>query len=80
MKLNKRIVLITGGSRDLGRNTALRLAENGADVIITFHHQKQAAGRYGGRKTLKNATSGLRWLSNPIPATQALLIIFPAMC
>ena len=44
MKLSNRIALITGGSRGLGRNTALCLAENGADVIITFHQQKEAAG------------------------------------
>jgi NAD(P)-dependent dehydrogenase (short-subunit alcohol dehydrogenase family) len=44
MKLNNRIALITGGSRGLGKNAALRLAEKGADVIITFHHQKEAAG------------------------------------
>jgi NAD(P)-dependent dehydrogenase (short-subunit alcohol dehydrogenase family) len=43
MKLNSRIALVTGGSRGLGRNAALRLAENGADVIITFYRQKEAA-------------------------------------
>ena len=43
MKLNNKIALITGGSRGLGRNAAIRLAENGADVILTFHRQKEAA-------------------------------------
>ena len=43
MKLYNRIALITGGSRGLGRNAALRLAEKGADVIITFYQQKEAA-------------------------------------
>ncbi|WP_320416759.1 SDR family NAD(P)-dependent oxidoreductase, partial [Desulfosarcina sp.] len=43
MKLNNKIALITGGSRGLGRNSAMRLAENGADVIITYHQQKDAA-------------------------------------
>jgi NAD(P)-dependent dehydrogenase (short-subunit alcohol dehydrogenase family) len=43
MKLDNRVALITGGSRGLGRNAALRLAENGADVIITFYQQKEAA-------------------------------------
>ena len=41
--LEKNIALITGGSRGLGKNTALRLAEKGADVIITFLQQKEAA-------------------------------------
>jgi NAD(P)-dependent dehydrogenase (short-subunit alcohol dehydrogenase family) len=43
MKLNNKIALITGGSRGLGRNSALRLAENGIDVIITYHQQAKAA-------------------------------------
>ena len=43
MRRNGRIALITGGSRGLGKNTALRLAENGTDVIITYHRQKETA-------------------------------------
>ncbi|MED5621642.1 SDR family NAD(P)-dependent oxidoreductase [Ideonella sp. BN130291] len=31
-----RIALVTGASRGLGRNTALKLAERGVDVILTF--------------------------------------------
>ncbi|MCG6910498.1 MAG: SDR family oxidoreductase [Deltaproteobacteria bacterium] len=43
MKLNNRIALITGGSRGLGKNAAYRLADSGADVIITYNQQKDAA-------------------------------------
>ena len=43
MVLQNKIALVTGGSRGLGKNAALRLAEKGADVIITYHQQKQAA-------------------------------------
>ena len=31
-----RIALITGGSRGLGRNSAIKLAERGVDVIVTY--------------------------------------------
>jgi len=43
MNLKRKIALITGGSRGLGKNTALRLAEKGADVMITYHQQAAAA-------------------------------------
>ena len=42
MKRNK-IALITGGSRGLGKNMALKIAEKGIDVIITYHTNKTAA-------------------------------------
>lgn len=46
--MSEKIALITGGSRGLGLNAALKLAEKGIDVILTYHsqqHQAQAAVR-----------------------------------
>ncbi len=34
---NKKIALVTGGSRGLGKNMAIGLAKKGIDVVITYH-------------------------------------------
>lgn len=41
--MSEKIALITGGSRGLGLNAALKLAEKGVDVILTYHSQQQQA-------------------------------------
>jgi 3-oxoacyl-[acyl-carrier protein] reductase len=41
--LSGHIVLVTGGSRGLGRATAFRLAENGARVIVHYGGNREAA-------------------------------------
>ncbi|MGN6801368.1 MAG: SDR family NAD(P)-dependent oxidoreductase [Ginsengibacter sp.] len=41
--MKDKIALITGGSRGLGKEMALRLAEKGADVIITYITKKEGA-------------------------------------
>lgn len=37
------IALVTGGSRGLGRNTAIKLAESGTDVILTYNSNRAEA-------------------------------------
>ena len=37
------IAIVTGGSRGLGKNTALRLAQRGTDVILTYRSQRDEA-------------------------------------
>jgi NAD(P)-dependent dehydrogenase (short-subunit alcohol dehydrogenase family) len=39
--MSNKIAIVTGGSRGLGKNTALHLAKNGVDIILTFN-SKQA--------------------------------------
>jgi len=41
-QINK-IALITGGSRGLGKNTAMHMAQKGIDVIITYRSKKEEA-------------------------------------
>jgi NAD(P)-dependent dehydrogenase (short-subunit alcohol dehydrogenase family) len=43
--LNGKIALVTGGNRNIGRDTALRLAKMGANVIITYREQKDSAAQ-----------------------------------
>ena len=38
-----KIALITGGSRGLGRNTAINLARKGVDVVLTYHSNRTEA-------------------------------------
>lgn len=50
--MNTKIALITGGSRGLGKNMAIRLAEQGNDIIVTYNTQKEAAAEVV--KTIEN--------------------------
>ena len=38
-----KIALVTGASRGLGRDMALRIAQRGLDLLLTYHTQKEAA-------------------------------------
>lgn len=41
--LNCKTAIVTGSSRGIGRAVALRLAEDGANVIVTYHSNKDTA-------------------------------------
>jgi NAD(P)-dependent dehydrogenase (short-subunit alcohol dehydrogenase family) len=43
MEKNSKIALVTGGSRGLGKDMALRLAEKGIDVVLTYNSQEAEA-------------------------------------
>lgn len=61
----RKIALVTGGSRGLGRNMALRIAEKGIDVVITYHSRKEEAdavvaaiGELGGKAAALQLDAG----------------------
>ncbi len=41
--MTNKIVLVTGGSRGLGKDMALSIARNGMDVVITYRNNKEQA-------------------------------------
>ena len=43
METRTKIALVTGGSRGLGKNSALKIAQKGLDVIITYKSSKEEA-------------------------------------
>jgi NAD(P)-dependent dehydrogenase (short-subunit alcohol dehydrogenase family) len=47
--MNGTVALVTGGSRGIGAATAVRLAREGADVALTYVHDKDAADEVAGR-------------------------------
>jgi len=43
MENNSKIALVTGGSRGLGKDMALKLAKNGINVVLTYNSRKDEA-------------------------------------
>lgn len=45
MNMKAKIALVTGGSRGLGKDMALALADKGIDILLTYRSQKEEAGK-----------------------------------
>jgi len=43
MKLQGKTAIVTGGGRDIGRATAIKLAQEGANVVINYHSSAEGA-------------------------------------
>ena len=43
MRLANKVALITGSSRGIGKEIALGLAREGADIIVNYHQREDAA-------------------------------------
>jgi NAD(P)-dependent dehydrogenase (short-subunit alcohol dehydrogenase family) len=41
--MTERIALVTGGSRGLGKNAALKLAADGTGIVLTYNRSQQEA-------------------------------------
>ena len=51
--LSGKVALVTGAAKRIGRSVALRLAEEGADVIVNYRHSKDAAEEVVAQITAK---------------------------
>ena len=45
MNTKNKVAIVTGGSRGLGKNSAIAIAKKGIDVVITYNTNKEAADK-----------------------------------
>jgi NAD(P)-dependent dehydrogenase (short-subunit alcohol dehydrogenase family) len=59
--MTNKIAIITGGSRGLGRNTAVNLARRGVDILFTYRaNQKEAESFIREAETMGQKAAGFR--------------------
>ena len=67
------ISIVTGGSRGLGRNTAISIARHGGDVILTYRSGAEGAKAWSLRS---RAWAARRWRCSWISATSRAIPAF----
>ena len=50
-RLNGELAIVTGSDSGIGQATAIAFAQEGADVIVTYLHDRQGAERTAGDAT-----------------------------
>ncbi|HUB30041.1 MAG TPA: SDR family oxidoreductase [Terracidiphilus sp.] len=69
-----RVAIITGGSRGLGRNTAIHLAQRGVDVLFTYRaNQKEAESLIRELETMGRKAAALRLDTGDVRAFDAFV-------
>ena len=67
--MTEKIAIITGGSRGLGRNTALNLAKRGVDLIFTWREkQHEADGLIQELEAMGRKSAGFRLDTSEVPS------------
>src|ERR1700758_5396941 len=73
--MKDRIAIITGGSRGLGRNTAVNLAGRGVNVIFTYRaNQNEADSLVRELKVMEGKAAGFRLDSGDIHAFDGFVV------
>jgi NAD(P)-dependent dehydrogenase (short-subunit alcohol dehydrogenase family) len=72
--MTDRIAIVTGGSRGLGRNTAVHLARRGVDILFTYRaNQNEAESFTREVETTGRKAAGLRLDTGNIHAFDAFV-------
>ena len=79
--MTNKIAIITGGSRGLGRNTAVNLARRGVDILFTWRaNQKEAESLVSEVENLGRKAAGFRLDTGDVRAFDEFVAAYAAHC